>query len=335
MLPFLVFFLWHLITLVYHNLPVSEWHNQGIFTLMNSLMKRVIQKIRDWLSSLVDLQHLAKALYDSISDFFRYYYGHHAAALSFFTLISMWPILILLTILVSYLPFQFTIISDTLNFLVPFVPFDILQTSTEFSENIFNKRGIFGWISLFFLYFFSSRLFLSLHHVLNEVFGEEEILSKRLWVHLLSYPIILVLLFILYFGHVLLDNFFQWALFHPVISGLFPRLFFVVFFDLSLLITFLSFFLIIGVIYHFLTPRVTRYLSNSVTSSLVISFLFISLKEGFGKFIYFITQVNPVYGIFGGIFGFIAWVFFSYVLVIYGARIVYYLDQYDNQKDIH
>ena len=120
----------------------------------------------------------------------------------------MWPILILLTILVSYLPFQFTVISDTLNFLVPFVPFDILQTSTEFSENIFNKRGIFGWISLFFLYFFSSRLFLSLHHVLNEVFDEEEILSKRLWVHLLSYPIILVLLFILYFGHVLLENFF-------------------------------------------------------------------------------------------------------------------------------
>jgi membrane protein len=84
---------------------------------------------------------------------------------------------------------------------------------------------------------------------------------------------------------------------------------------------------VLFLIYYTLVPRANKVLRHSVVMSLSIGGLFVLLNKGFALFLSTVTAVNPIYGAFGGVLGFLVWVFLSFVLLLLGARTLFYLEK--------
>jgi len=264
----------------------------------------------------------------AIQDEFRLHFGYGAAAISFFTILSVVPLIIASSTLLSFLPIHHHFIQEAIQTLLPNATFDAELIAQRIQAVLAENRGVYGIGSFILAYYFSSTLFLAFRRALGEIFDLKPSKIAHFWVTLLSVPMVILGLVSVYIAlilvNVLIDmlNQFQWI--QPLFFGS----------DLAALVGILgilplfSFFIITFLIYHGLCPRKSHVVKNSLFISAVTSAILTLFQKGVGLFLGVATKWNPLYGGFGGILGILTWIFISYIVIFIGARALYHLDEY-------
>jgi len=273
------------------------------------------------------LPHLANSIWRATKDSFPLYFEYRCAGLSFYTIISLIPLIIVIATILSLLPFETKQIVQSLYRVVPDFPFDIEIILSKASKLLSKERNLYGIISFFFAYFFASRLFLALHRTMRVIFEMKGVVGRHINIQVLGIPIFILGLFVIYFGGLIVVKVMETVFHIKIITKVLPQILMTQIIDITNIVTYFTFSLLIFLMYHFLAPRANRRFRNSLTVTLVIGAIFTLLKNMFGFFINFMASHNPIYAAFGGIFGFLFWIFLSYYVILIGARAIFYLEK--------
>src|SRR5262245_40636299 len=111
---------------------------------------------------------LAKLIKNWWNAYVRKDFTNKSASLSFFTIISIVPLVLVLVTLLGHLVPQDVLVRETVRLVEQFFP---LQNPVflETIRSLFAKRRTFGWFGLFTLLFSSRLLYLNLEHFVNDL----------------------------------------------------------------------------------------------------------------------------------------------------------------------
>jgi membrane protein len=115
------------------------------------------------------------AFYYSILDYFFEGFGYHAAAVSFYTLMSIVPLFIVLTVIISFFATDYKIIVDLISEFFP----DITNQFLKLVDYLSEKRAIFGIAGFFIAFYFANSIFTSLHNAVVYVFENPKVSIKK------------------------------------------------------------------------------------------------------------------------------------------------------------
>ncbi|RUM56832.1 MAG: hypothetical protein DSY59_02940 [Persephonella sp.] len=277
------------------------------------------------------LKKLGKYSLLSLFDFFDKGFGYHAAAITFFTLMSLVPLFMVLTVLISYI-FNFNT-DFFIKIAQEFFP-SITQEFLDFVLTLSNQGAIFGIIGFLISFFFATNIFTAMYTAFGYIFENKTSIKKSAFIRLFAIPTFIFILVLLYISNLfistLLDIFMSFSLWR-YIENIFGNLHIQVILnsitDISRIIQILTYFLMVFFIYKFLTPSYKTTLREIIITSVFISFILYILKTLFSIYIIFSSKTNPIYGSLSGIFAFLAWLYVSYGTILFGGRILYYFEK--------
>ncbi len=276
------------------------------------------------------------ALYRAVLDYFFEGFSYHAAAISFYTLMSFFPLLIFITVVVSYFATVNTqAIVETLQKLFPQITQEFLTLLVTLAE----KRTFFGIGSLVISFYFASSIFTSLHSAFMHVFNREESLKKKALVYFLGVPIFTLILMGIYFIGLLISflinlikEFTVWQILYKFLSKIHMEFLLDIIGNVGLIIQLISFVFIMFILYKYLAPHMIYNWKTVFNVGFFIAILLFLISLIFNKYIIIASKANPIYGALSGIFAFLAWLYLSYGIILVGARMLYYLEQVQTES---
>ena len=267
-------------------------------------------------------------------DYFLKGYGYHGAAVSYYILMSLVPLLIVLTVGASYIA---NIKEETIIRIIGALFPEVTQNFMTFAVKLLSEQrtffGIFGFLVAFY---FSTRLFTALHTALIYTFeGKEVGLKRTALVYILGVPIFKFLIIFIYIVSIVLSSTLSIltnSIIWESLKNFFQKIgigdIFLLVTNITNIVIFISFFIILFVIYHYLAPREEKILKDTILVTFISSFLLFVTKELFNQFIVLAAKTNPLYGSLSGIFTFLLWLYIGFSIVIIGSRVIYYLERY-------
>lgn len=275
------------------------------------------------------------AFYRAALDYFFEGFSYHAAAISFYTLMSFFPLLIFITVVVSYFATINTqAIVETLQKLFPQITQEFLNLLITLTE----KRTFFGIGSLIISFYFASSIFTSLHSAFMHVFNREESIKKKALVYLLGVPIFTLILMGIYFIGLLISflmnlikEFAVWHVLYKILSHVHLEFLLDVLGNVGLIVQLISFIFIMFVLYKYLAPHMIYNWRTVFNVGVLIAVLLFLISTVFNKYIIIASKANPIYGALSGIFAFLAWLYLSFGIILIGARMLYYLEQVQSE----
>ena len=294
--------------------------------------KSKIYKISD-----IPVGKFVKYIFLSLFDFFKKGFGYHAAAITFFTLMSLVPLFMVLTVLISY------VFNTNTEFFIKiaqeFFP-SITQEFLNFVLTLSNKRAIFGIAGFLISFFFASNIFTAMYTAFGYIFENETTIKKSAFIRLFAIPAFIFILVLLYVSNLFIStildiimSFSLWKYIEEIFGNLHIEIILEMITNISILIQSLTYFLMVFFIYKFLTPSEKNSLKEIFITSLFISSILYILKTLFTIYIIFSSKSNPIYGSLSGIFAFLAWLYISYGTILFGGRILYYFEREKELKD--
>jgi membrane protein len=273
------------------------------------------------------LKRLIRSIFNAIKQNDLYHYGYRAASISFYVILSFFPILIVLATLLSFYQDLFSdIVSNLLSF-YPSIPLTDTQIMTVVSSVMTEQRGVWGLFSFAVTYLLSSTVFAVFYRSLLILFNLEDS-SKRHWfIRLVSIPTVLMALLFLRLSLSLILIVFNWiqtlSFLSPFVSVLFFETSVVV---ISNLVSF-SVVIILFLAYHFLVKRACRRMRSSLLVSLLVSLILLLVSKSFVWGLSYLVTLNPVYAAFGGVLGLFSWIYCLLMVTLVGARVLYLYEQ--------
>ena len=269
-----------------------------------------------------------KYAFRSLLDFFNNGFGYHAAAITFFTLMSLVPLFMVLTVLISYV---FNLKAEYfLKIAQEFFP-SITQEFLGFVLKLSNQRAIFGIVGFLISFFFASNIFTSMYTAFGYIFEDKTSIRKSAFIRIFAIPIFIFILVLLYIFNLFISTFLDiimsfalWKYIEKFLGNLHLEIILQMITDISNIIQGLTYFLMVFFIYKFLTPKKNLNLKEILTTTTFISAILYILKTLFSVYIIFSSKTNPIYGSLSGIFAFLAWLYISYGTILFGGRILYY-----------
>ncbi len=256
-------------------------------------------------------------------------YGQRAAALSFYTFTALIPLFIVFVALISFFPLDLYGIAIALSHLFPQLPFDLHSILHKGIHLLAKGRILYTATSIIFSYYFASNLFLALHRNLSALYVSPEKPHKLLLVRVLAIPIVILMILVIYFGGIGVSLFLKWLLFLPVLSRITSEIIITFFMSMANLFSFLTFFLVLFVIYHFLLPRLKKKgeIRDTLLMTCIVSLFLTFLKDFFTQVITLAGSINAIYATFGGLIFFLLWIFMAYLTIFMSTRALYYLER--------
>ena len=260
--------------------------------------------------------------YSATRDHSRLRMDYHTAAITYFTLISSIPLLIVMTTIVSFFPIDNVRLETIILAIFPKLPFDPGHILALLSQ----QRETYGFLGIAVAYYFSMYLISGLKHALHVVMEVEKKYKRKLihemvWVSLLT----LLTMAAYMLGALASATIATLAHLAPFAKGL-PYYLLFLFSKVVNIYNLITIFSVILVIYQFLTPRPQKKWINTLLVSIHVTILLILLKKGFKFYILGAAAVNELYATFAGVFGFLIWIFISFNVMFIGARVMYYLE---------
>ncbi len=247
---------------------------------------------------------------------------------------SLVPLLVVLTVGASYIAH---INEETIIKIIGALFPEVTQDFITFTVNLLSEqRTFFGIFGFFVAFYFSTRLFTALHTALIFTFeGKDVGLKRTALVYILGVPIFKFIIIFIYIVSIVLSstlsiltNSIVWEALRNFFYKIGVGDIFVLITNITNIVIFVSFFIILFVIYHYLAPREEKILKDTIIVSLISSFLLFITKELFNQFIVLAAKSNPLYGSLSGIFTFLLWLYIGFSIVIVGSRVIYYLEKY-------
>jgi len=221
-------------------------------------------------------------------------------------------------------------IVSVLQRIFPVMTQQFLQLIVDLAE----KRGMFGVIGLVISFYFATSIFTSLHTAFQHLFGgREESIKKRAFVYIFGIPIFSILLFTISVLHNIISIILNaikstkaWVIVAKTFGLVHLNFLLQIFTNVGFIVQFLSFLLMLLVIYQYLAPHHIKKVSVILYVSLIIASILFGISLMFNRYILLISKANPIYGALSGIFAFLAWIYIIYSIILIGGRMLYYLE---------
>lgn len=268
------------------------------------------------------LRYYILAWYNAIFDHFRLRMDFQTAAITYFTLISSIPLLIVMTTIVSFLPIDSIRLETIIAAIFPKLPFDPGHVLTLLRQ----QRQAYGFLGITIAYYFSMYLISGLKralHIIMEIDTKytRRLLHEMVWVSLLT----LLTMAAYMLGAVASATIVTLSHLEMFSNGL-PYYLLFLFSKVVNIYNLITIFSVVMVIYHFLTPRPSKRWLNTLIVAINVTIFLILLKKGFAVYILAAASINRLYATFAGVFGFLIWIFISFNVTFMGARVLYYLE---------
>jgi membrane protein len=273
----------------------------------------------------IEFKRIIRDYYIFIRDFIKVLFddklGYYSASLSFYTLFSIIPILVIILSILTHLPIfddiykriQYILFTN----LMPTNSQEILVYINSFVENS-TKLGMVGVV---YVLFASMMFFKNYDYIVNDIF---EAKRRSFWASVSVYwtlvtltPIMLVLSFYL---SLQIQDFLEESKFTTGIK----------------LVTLLPY-IIIWFIF-FLTYKISANTNISTMSALISSFIaslsWYIAKIGFIFYVIHNTTYMSIYGSLSILLFFFLWIYISWAIFLYGLKFCYILDKDDDLEEI-
>ncbi len=250
---------------------------------------------------------------------------------------SLFPLLILVIIISTYvihLNYQ-----EILKVFDQFFP-EASKTFLDVLVALSSQRTVFGIFSFVIAFYFASNLFTTLYSAIVYTFeGKGFEIKKFALIYIFGVPIFKLILITVYTVSIFLTVI--WDIVTGSIIWDYIRNFFihmnlefilVLIFNITSILTFFLFWLILTVIYIYLAPRKHHIPKNTILISLLIASILFLIKYLFNMLIIYAAKINPIYGSLSGIFAFLIWLHVGFSLVLIGSRMFYYLEDFLHGK---
>ncbi len=240
-----------------------------------------------------------------------------AAAIAFYALLSLFPLLLFLTgILGHWLSSEETqaLIFGMLGRFAPIVP----ELLIENLRGVLAMRGPLNWVAGLTLLWSASSLFAAIVHALDRVWGEEG--GRQFWEHRLLSMVLVILTTVLFVLFLLISAFLALVprliiLLLPVDPGILQRSW-----HLAIIaITFSLDVALYAALYHFLPTRYPPW--PAVWAGAIVAAAGEHLvRIGFGWYLAYFARYGLVYGALASLVAFLIWVYLSATVLLLGAE---------------
>ena len=279
------------------------------------------------------------AFFKAVFDFFLKGLGFYSAGITLYTLMSILPLFIVITVIISHIAL---LSEDSINYIFQKLFPSNTESFVSFLKEISDKSAIFGISSFLFAFYFASRIFGALHTGINHVFDEKNIPFKKVaLIQILGVPVFILILIFIYlisFTLNILRNFVTstevWKYINLVFSSIKLEFILYLITDITKIIDIITFFTVVFLIYKYFIPIKFPLKENLLISTLV-ALILVLVKLGFSTYISFASKTNPIYGSLSGIFAFIMWIFLTYNVILIGARTIYHINKLKTQNQGH
>lgn len=240
---------------------------------------------------------------------------HYASSLSFHTILALIPVLLISL----YLFTKLAIFSDYYEMLKNFIFSTLLPIHHEsVSHNIdtfMSNTSSLGIIGIIFVFYVSIMFFDDFEYVINKIFNRK----PRDFFHSISIYLVLTvviplgLLASIYLSikaNVLIYDY-GYANWIDMISVT------------SYLILWILFFII-----YYISPNAKIYFKSALFSSFAASAIWYSSKMLFVYYVAYNKTYTTIYGSFSTIMFFFLWIYVSWIIVLFGAKLCYYLNEH-------
>jgi membrane protein len=269
------------------------------------------------------LKELGLAAWNAFLDFQKERYVFLSAAVSFYTLLAVVPLLIVVASAASLIPMESINWNRIFQAIFPHFFFNNHQILVFLTH----QAGAYGITGFIAAYVASQGLFRALDQALCTVF-EKPVRRFRDYIRLqfMIYPFFILALITVYIVATSLSELVAKLLTYPIFREGVGYYIGSIFHKVTGLFGMMAIFLLLFMLYHFLAPRVIPRMRNSLMATTVMALLFLMVRKGFGYYFTYISNTQSIYGAFSGVFGVLLWVFVAYNLLIYGARFLFRLE---------
>ncbi len=269
------------------------------------------------------LRRFFRAAGGAAYDFYDQRYVFLAAALSFYTILAVVPLLIVIASVTSFLPIEQLRWGDIINVIFP----NLVMNTEWVVDFLTYESGTYGITGFIAAYLTSQGLFRALDQVLATVFDRPiRSLKEYIRLQLVVYPILLLGMITLYIGATSVSEMMMRLLLLPIFqSGLWYYLGSMLHRATTFFGT-ISIFTILLLVYQYLAPRKHPKFRYTLFATIYTSVLFYIVKRLFSFYFLHVSNVSSIYGAFSGVFGVLMWVFIAFDLVVYGARFLYWIE---------
>jgi membrane protein len=247
------------------------------------------------------------------NEFFDDRIGYYASSLSWNTLFSIIPLLVILLYIFTTLPMFDSVYQnvETLIFsnLMPTNSKIIMDYINKFIEN----SGDLGMVGFYYVTFAAIMFFKNYDFIVNNIFES----PKRGILHSMgTYMLLITLVPVMLGGSFYLSSFLQEGLDKNSITGMIHLYYFV------------PYFIIWGVFYIAYQISANTSISKraALISSFVSSIVWYGSKSGFVFYVVHNKTYTSIYGSISTILFFFLWIYISWAIFLYGLRLCYMLD---------
>ncbi len=260
----------------------------------------------------------------SLFDFYRDGYFFLSAAVSFYTILAVPPLLVVIASIASFIPIEHIDWVKLIHVAIPTLLLDQLSIIEFLTLN----RGAYGVTGFAVAYIISLGLFRALDQALYTIYQHppRSYLGEYIWLQVIVFPIFILGLIATYGIATSLSEIFRSLIFHPFFSHGIAYYLLSIFQKITSIFGIVSIFSFLFTVYHFLTPRTDKRLKYTLISSILVTGLFIIIRKGFGFYFTYVSAAGSIYGAFSSIFGVLLWILIGYSVIFFGARFLYYLE---------
>ncbi len=239
-----------------------------------------------------------------------------AAALTFITVLSFIPFLMLIFFVIPDIPgldIQMYLQDLFLSILLP----DSVEVGSEYVSRILDQRASLSLFNIVLLVITSFALFKFINSSFDKVLNARELVQKKLLFKISRF-----------IGMILFGFIFIFVLFSSTSLSFITRIF-----DLPLIrnfsfivIPFVLFFMVNSLIYFFATSIKIR-IKSIVLGSVSASLIWIVAKLGFDYYIANWTNMEVVFGVISALPIFLLWIYLNWVIILLGLEFIASLEK--------
>jgi membrane protein len=283
------------------------------------------------------------SLFLSVKDYFNKNYSYHSSALTYYLLLSIFPLLVFIfSVLSLFVFFNISYVYYILYNLFPSVSDQFLNIILNFYKR--ESSINISFLSILISLYFAKDLFIAIQMAFSAVWEIGYKGNKRnLVVAVISLPFLSLFLLVLYLLALVIKYVEEIKLFLEKLDLFFIKWFlFIINFiseNVKVLLNLLNFseilifWFLVFLLFRFFTPiKVNK--RKTLISSVLFTIFLILLKKVFEIILIKLLSKSPLFLTLGSVFVFLVWVKISFDIILIGQRFLYYYNKYPEGIDL-
>lgn len=270
----------------------------------------------------VQLRVVLKNYYLFIRDFFKDLFddklGHYASSLSWSTIFSIIPLLVIILSIFTKMPL-FNTVYDKVQKLIfsNLMPTDS-KVIMEYINTFIANSDKLGYMGAFYVTFAAIMFFKNYDYIVNDIFDTP---SRNLWEAIKTYLLLVITIPVMMATSFYLSSFIQGYLDKTSITSIIH------------LYSFLPYFIVWMMFYvaYQLSANIRIEVSAALISSFIASFIWYISKSAFIFYVVHNKTYTSVYGSISTILFFFLWIYISWAIFIHGLK---FCDLLNKDEDI-